>query len=125
MIMYRSSGFQDMLTSCCMSPELLALFDTDVDLRYKFNFTTLNRLGKPIEEPYPLFLQSFDFNIGVPEMMLVKAECLARKKDQKALLVLNDLRAKRFATGSDYELKNVAADRLLEVVLEERQRELV
>ncbi|WP_065218254.1 MULTISPECIES: RagB/SusD family nutrient uptake outer membrane protein [Butyricimonas] len=125
MLMYRTSGFQTMLTSCCMSPELLAIFDREADLRYKFNFTSLDGFGKPIDEPYPLFLQELDFNIGVPEMMLIKAECLARKKNPEALSVLNTLRAKRFVEGSDYELKNIAADRLLEVVLEERQRELV
>ena len=57
MIMYRSTSFQSILSSCCMSPELLDLFDTDADLRYKFNFTVLDRSGKPIDEPYPLFLQ--------------------------------------------------------------------
>ena len=75
----------------------------------------MDGFGKPIDEPYPLFLQELDFNIGVPEMMLIKAECLARKKSQEALSVLNTLRAKRFVEGSDYELKNVEADRLLEV----------
>lgn len=124
MIMYRSTSFQTMLTSCCMSPELLDLFDTDADLRYKFNFTTLDRSGKPIEEPYPLFLQELDYNIGVPEMMLIKAECLARKKDLKALNVLNDLRKKRIAEDKYADLPTVSGDKLLEVVLEERQREL-
>lgn len=123
-IMYRSTGFQDVLTSHCMSPELLGLFDTDADLRYKFNFTTLDKSGKPIEEPYPLFLQNLDYNIGVPEMMLIKAECLARKKDSKALNVLNDLRKKRIAEDKYADLPTVSGDKLLEVVLEERQREL-
>ena len=125
MIMHRSSGFDGILSFCCMSPELLGIFDTDADLRYKFNFTTLNRSGKPIEEPYPLFAQELDFNIGVPEMMLIKAECLARKKDPNALKVLNDLRKKRIAEDKYADLPTVSGDKLLEVVLEERQRELV
>ena len=125
MIMYRSSGFQSVLSSCCMSPELLDLFDTDADLRYKFNFTMLDRSGKPIDEPYPLFLQELDYNIGVPEMMLIKAECLARKKDPNALKVLDELREKRIATDKYTALPEVSGDKLLEIVLEERQRELV
>ena len=40
------TGFQSVLSSCCMSPELLDLFDTDADLRYKFNFTMLDRIRK-------------------------------------------------------------------------------
>ena len=125
MIMYRSTGFQSVLSSCCMSPELLDLFDTDADLRYKFNFTMLDRSGKPIDKPYPLFLQELDYNIGVPEMMLIKAECLARKKDPNALKVLNELREKRIATDKYTALPEVSSDKLLEIVLEERQRELV
>ncbi len=45
----------------------------------------LDRSGKPIDEPYPLFLQELDYNIGVPEMMLIKAECLARKERPESL----------------------------------------
>lgn len=125
MIMYRRTSFQSILSSCCISPELLSLFDTDSDLRYKFNFTTINRSGKPIDEPYPLYLQEVDYNIGVPEMMLIKAECLARKKDPSALNVLNELRKKRIAKDKYADLPEVSGDKLLEVVLEERQRELV
>lgn len=124
-IMYRSTGFQDILSSCCMSSELLDLFDTDADLRYKFNFSTVDKSGKPIDKPYPLFVQNLDYSIGVPEMMLIKAECLARKKDGNALKVLNALRKKRIATDKYVDLPEVSSDKLLGVVLEERQRELV
>jgi len=55
---------------------------------------------------------------------LIKAECLARKKDPDALEILNALRKKRLATDKYADLPQVSEDKLLEVVLEERQREL-
>ena len=124
MIMYRSSGYSSILSSSLMSPELLEVFDTVADLRYKFNFTTLDWRGNPSDEPYPAIIQDLDYNIGVPEMMLIKAECLARKKDATALEILNTLRKKRLATDKYVDLPQVSEDKLLEVVLAERQREL-
>lgn len=124
MIMYRSSASNSILSSFLMSPELLEVFDREADLRYKFNFTTIGWDGEPSEDPYPAILQDLDYNIGVPEMMLIKAECLARKKDPDALEILNALRKKRLATDKYADLPQVSEDKLLEVVLEERQREL-
>lgn len=57
-------------------------------------------------------------------MMLIKAECLARKNDPGALDVLNMLRKKRIAADKYTDLPRVSGDKLLQVVLEERQREL-
>ena len=125
MIMYRSAANSSILGSSLMSPELLKVFDTEADLRYKFNFTTIGWDGKPSKDPYPAILQDLDYNIGVPEMMLIKAECLARKNDQGALEVLNALRKNRIAADKYSDLPQVSGDKLLEVVLEERQRELV
>lgn len=124
MIMYRSSASNSILSSFLMSPELLEVFDREADLRYKFNFTTIGWDGEPSEDPYSAILQDLDYNIGVPEMMLIKAECLARKKDPDALEILNALRKKRLATDKYADLPQVSEDKLLEVVLEERQREL-
>lgn len=124
MIMYRASAYSTILTSSLMSLELLEVFDTETDLRYKFNFTTLKWDGTPGEEPYPKIIQDLDYNIGVPEMMLIKAECLARKNDPGALDVLNMLRKKRIAADKYTDLPRVSGDKLLQVVLEERQREL-
>ena len=125
MIMYRSAAYSGIISSSLVSPELLKVFDTEADLRYKFNFTTIGWDGKPSKDPYPAILQDLDYNIGVPEMMLIKAECLARKKDPGALDVLNALRKKRIAADTYSDLPRVSGDKLLEVVLEERQRELV
>ena len=69
-------------------------------------------------------MPDLDYNIGVPEMMLIKAECLARKNDPEALNILNTLRKKRIAADKYADLPQVSADKLLKVVLEERQREL-
>ena len=124
MIMYRSSAYSSILTTSMMSPELLEVFDTEADLRYKFNFTTLGWDGEPSGDPYPAILPDLDYNIGVPEMMLIKAECLARKNDPEALNILNTLRKKRIAADKYADLPQVSADKLLKVVLEERQREL-
>lgn len=124
MIMYRASAYSTILTSSLMSPELLEVFDTETDLRYKFNFTTLKWDGTPSEEPYPTIIQDLDYNIGVPEMMLIKAECLARKKDRSALDLLNTLRKNRMLADKYTDLPQVDEDKLLDVVLEERQREL-
>lgn len=122
-LMYRSCNFTTMMSSCDMSPELLAIYDTVADLRFKFNYTRLTNAGKPKGNPTPTYMQELDYNIGVPEMLLIKAECLARKNDRDALKVLDQLRSCRIAANQFEEL-NVSTDRLLETVLEERQREL-
>lgn len=124
LIMYRSAYYSSILSSSLMSPELLEIFDTEIDLRYKLNFTTLKWDGTPSKEPYPTIISDCDYSIGVPEMMLIKAECLARKNDPGALDVLNMLRKKRIAADKYTDLPRVSGDKLLEVVLEERQREL-
>lgn len=125
LIMYRSASYSSILSSHLMSPELLEIFDTEIDLRYKLNFTTLKWDGTPSEEPYPNIISwDVDYSIGVPEMMLIKAECLARKNDPGALDVLNMLRKKRIAADKYTDLPRVSGDKLLQVVLEERQREL-
>ncbi len=59
----------------------------------------------------------------VPEMLLIKAECLARSGDAAAATeVLNTLRIARFRAG-DYEPLSVVDD-VLPTVLDERRREL-
>lgn len=122
-LLYRSSSFTTMLGSTMLSDELLAKYDTLVDLRYKFNFTRIGRNGKPLTDPNPAFLQELDYNIGVPEMMLIQAECLARKGDKEALNILEKLRENRI-DAAQYRKLNVPDDQLLKVVLEEREREL-
>lgn len=81
--MYRGCGFSTLNSAHQLSDEQVACYDTLVDLRYKFNFTRLDRGGKPRSDKNPTYLQGLDYNISVPEMLLIKAECMARKGDNK------------------------------------------
>ncbi|MEG0796606.1 MAG: RagB/SusD family nutrient uptake outer membrane protein [Odoribacter sp.] len=122
-ILYRGCNFSSLTMMYLMSEELLNSYDTLTDLRYQFNFTRLQRNGKPRTDKTPAYLQDLDYNISVPEMMLIKAECLARKNDRNCLTVLDDLRKCRIKQSAWTPL-NVANDQLLETVLKEREREL-
>ncbi len=122
-LMYRGCSFSSLNSSHQISDELLACYDTLTDLRYQFNFTRIGRNGKPLTEENATYLQELDYNIGVPEMMLIKAECLARQGDRKCLEVLDELRRHRIRM-SDFQPLNVPDNQLLTTVLEERQREL-
>lgn len=122
-LMYRGCGFSTLNSSHLISDDLVATYDTLTDLRYKFNFTRLTRAGKPRTDKNATYLQELDYNISVPEMMLIQAECMARKGDRECLKVLDKLRENRIAKAS-YQPLNVPDNKLLETVLEERQREL-
>ncbi len=64
--------------------------------------------------------------LDVPEVMLTKAECLARTgKTSEAMEVLNTLRKKRFAPADYQDLSAANADDALQIVLDERRRELM
>lgn len=121
-LMYRGCGFSTLNSAHQLSDEQVACYDTLVDLRYKFNFTRLDRGGKPRSDKNPTYLQGLDYNISVPEMLLIKAECMARKGDNKCLQVLDQLRKNRII--APYQPLNVPDSKLLETVLQERQREL-
>lgn len=64
-----------------------------------------------------------DFSVSVPEVMLTKAECLARKGDAAgAVTLVNTLAAKRIRSYVQVTTSN--ADTALSYVLRERRREL-
>lgn len=71
---------------------------------------------------------TYHFNYGpnVPEMMLIKAECLARNNEAKgALALLDELRKNRIAVQEFAPLdKDANATEVLRLTLEERRREL-
>jgi len=118
----------------CASPELTALFTND-DKRWTLYyadgwppappFNYMNRYGVKI------FLRGDYYNnfLGVPEMYLVRAECLAREgKQADALADINKLRLHRI-TPAAYKAFTPAdfgsdAERVLRFVLDERRREL-
>lgn len=66
-----------------------------------------------------------DNSVGVPEVMLIKAECLARKGSvADAGALVDQLRKNRF-TASSYTSRTYTTDNILSYVLDERRRELV
>lgn len=125
MISYKLTGFGSILTNSSISPDFLSLLGTK-DLRYVFNFTTLDRLGKPNPDPYPLYINSdLVYNISVPEMILISAEAEARGGQiAPALKLLNDLRKKRFKPADYVDLTASTVDEALKLVIDERRREL-
>lgn len=98
------------------------------DLRFVYGFL---QKPKEIHSSYPTYIDAlvpsmqFNYSIGVPEMMLIKAECLARKdNEEQALSVVNELRKVRYtATGYAPLVVTPSADALT-LVLQERRREL-
>jgi len=64
--------------------------------------------------------------IATDELYLMKAECLARKGDKdNSLKTLDDLLIKRFKTGTYIPLTASTAEQALEIIMQERRKELV
>jgi hypothetical protein len=64
--------------------------------------------------------------IGVPEMMLIKAECDARANNAgEAISTLNNLRRKRFKPAEYADLTASSAEQALLMVIDERTREFI
>lgn len=116
------------LRQMAIGEDLLELYkQNEKDLRFKFWFSNVDNKGEYFydENTYCYIQTTPNYNIGVPEMMLIKAEALARKNDSQALDILNELRKYRF-TEEDYTMLTKDTDKsLLDIVLEERRRELV
>jgi len=91
------------------------------DLRFVFSFGP----GSGTIPPRHLYYQNggqhmqFNYRLGVPEMMLVKAECLARKGDDAGAVAL----VYRFR-DADYTALDTSGTDALSLVLDERRREL-
>lgn len=125
MIGYMKTSFNTILNNTYIDPDLLKQFDSK-DLRLKFGWTATDRNGVAVKEPYPQHISAeVNYNIAVPEMMLIVAECHARlnQKDQ-AVKLLNTLRKKRFATEDFKELEAATAEDALKLVIKERRMEL-
>lgn len=123
-LFYRECNFAGaMQRVMAIDPDFSATF-TPNDLRYKFYYTTVQSSGSGnYEDGTARCMQELTYSVTVPEMMLIKAEALARKGDMKALDIINDLRKYRFVDENDAKL-TASKDDLLKVVLEERRREL-
>jgi tetratricopeptide (TPR) repeat protein len=119
-----------------LSPELMALLGTK-DLRTYFFTYFVGPAGDPIEifnypgtyhtyfAPFETVGGSTQIGPTVPEMMLIKAECLARTQNgQAGLTVVNELRKFRFKPADYTALTAGNDDAALLVILQERRREL-
>ncbi len=125
MIGYFSASFNTILYNSYISPDLLEVFDKK-DLRLKFGWSETDRQGKPVTEPYPIYINMpINYNIAVPEMMLIVAEADARaNRISQALAQLNTLRKKRFAPADYKDLTATNKDEALKLVINERRIEL-
>ncbi|WP_295771669.1 RagB/SusD family nutrient uptake outer membrane protein [uncultured Mucilaginibacter sp.] len=109
----------------------LNLYDTK-DLRYSVftapaalvrgsNFTVGRGLTRS-----QYFLEGTYIGPGVPEMMLIKAECEARAGNTSAAMeMVNNLRKKRFKPAEYYNLAATDANNALRIVIDERGREFM
>ncbi|MFL5746252.1 MAG: RagB/SusD family nutrient uptake outer membrane protein [Niastella sp.] len=119
------------LTTVPLSNDLMNLFDTINDLRYKLftlpgasiggaNFTNRGYYK------HRLVNQGIYVGPKVPEMMLIKAECEARAGNTStAVSILNNLRKKRLVTTGYTDLTATDAQQALQLVITERRKELM
>lgn len=124
-----STGFSaSSLIDIIPSKSLIACFDTDggnaFDARWKYfyvkNYFYLN--NKPID--VPAYLKQRNYCITVPEMLLTVAECEARAGDfNKAIQLVNQLRAKRIDPAGMVNLSAANKDEAIAIVIRERRRE--
>jgi starch-binding outer membrane protein, SusD/RagB family len=124
-LFFRSNTSTMINTAFGLSPEMEQIYNEyPNDLRMKFNYSLLDRQGKPVPDGLRRCLFNVDYTLGVPEMMLIIAENYARKGDTKALDVLNDLRKTRFLEEDYTPLTGTTKEQLLNHVIKERRREL-
>ncbi|WP_295125288.1 RagB/SusD family nutrient uptake outer membrane protein [uncultured Chitinophaga sp.] len=114
------------------SQSLLGLYDQDHDLRYRYHVVENYSYDRGMINPsfdYPGYIFFFKDRLPsgptVAEMLLIKAEVLARtNKPGDAATTLNQLRAKRLTPGAWVNLTATTADEAIKLVLEERRREM-
>ncbi|MCI1683685.1 MAG: RagB/SusD family nutrient uptake outer membrane protein [Bacteroides sp.] len=111
-----------------LSNHLLGLLG-EKDLRYQlftvpgtnFSWNSFNGRGY---SGYQLTYDGVYTGPCVPEMMLIKAEVLARNGNYTdAISLVNDLRKKRFAPADYTDLTATSKEEALQTVIDERQRE--
>ncbi|MFB9110008.1 RagB/SusD family nutrient uptake outer membrane protein [Flavobacterium gyeonganense] len=125
---YNSFSYSPQILS--LSNELINSFDTN-DLRYVLftqpssNFNFDYTIGRTYAKE-GLTGESRNAGPTVPEMMLIKAECLARSgSGNLAMAEINKLREKRFRAGEYVALTATDNKDALIKVLAERRRELM
>jgi len=115
-----------------LSSDLLTSLGT-TDLRYKLFSDVGSRFPRQFSASFTGRASTKyminEFNIlsngpTVPEMMLIKAECLARAgKTADAMSLVNNLRIKRFTMANYVPLTAASASDALRIVVEEKRRE--
>ncbi|PKQ63281.1 hypothetical protein BZG01_16300 [Labilibaculum manganireducens] len=116
------------------SAKLLALYDQTYDLRYKYHIVEDFSYEYGMDDPsysYPGYVQ-WSYKISSSpcsaEMLLIKAECLARLGNfTEAMNVVNQLRVTRYSTETPANVLNLTAaskQEAVKLILDERQREM-
>jgi hypothetical protein len=113
------------------SQSLLNLYDQNNDLRYKYHYVQGYSYKKGLTSPsysYPGYVFFYEDKMPegptVAEMILIKAECLARTNDiSGSMTALNLLRSKRMVTGTP-PVTAASQDQAILTVLQERRREI-
>lgn len=104
--------------------ELYNSYDED-DLRKKLLFNDLGNGYHSFKGSYSGDVPPFS-GIAVDELMLIRAECLAREGNaESAMSLLNELLINRYVTGTFVSLTATDPDDALRVILLERRKELV
>lgn len=109
---------------------VIALFDKVSDLRFTFSMETMPP-GRPTAESGVIDINNMNMKwnvagIKLSEVYLMAAECYARKgKPSDAMKYLNDLRRCRIRTKNFTELTAATSDEAMQLVRDERKRELL
>lgn len=120
-------------TAIPVSNDLLTSMGT-TDLRYKLFTDVRSRFGSQLSTSFTgrasckYLINEFVINNGptVPEMMLIKAECLARAgRTADAISLVNNLRIKRFGTANYTPVTASSQADALKLVVEEKRKEFL
>lgn len=114
------------------SPKLLESYDQEYDLRFKYHIVDNYSYDRGLTMEYPGYVFFFKDNIPAgpttAEMILIKAECLARNnKVSEAMAEVNKLRDARMDAAAPAERKYLSAkdkNEAVKVIIEERMREM-
>lgn len=117
-------AFFSFYTNTIMPSATLTSTLTTSDLRYSKKFLAPSRFQPAVYRLTGSNSMVFDNSVGVPEVMLIKAECLARRGDFAAAgALIAKLRITRLPTFV-VDSRTYTAANILGYVLDERRREL-
>ena len=115
------------------SEELLALYDKEHDLRYKYhiveNFSYIHNIGTALPAYTFFWKDRIPSGPTTAEMLLIKAECQARLNSNTAdaMATVNKLRAARMDKTAPADVINLTAssqEDAVKKILQERRREM-